>query len=113
MPYKDPEVKRRWELKHRTERLERRREPRRIQAAQPAQPVNDSVATGTLLLPILAGGALAAYSPKLAIGAGGLTLLAATYYRKGWQWWLVAGVTVLLALLLLKWDRNAARGKEK
>jgi hypothetical protein len=113
MPYKDPEAKRQWEVKHRTQRLERRRELRRIQAAQPTPHMNDPTGTGVLLLPILAGSALAAYSPKLAIGAGGLTLLTATYYRKGWQWWLVGGLTVLLALLLLKWNQEAGKEKEK
>lgn len=113
MPYKDPEGKREWELKHRTERLARRRELRRIQAAQPTPHKGDLAGTAVLFLPLLAGGALAAYNPKLALGAGGLTLLAATYYRKGWQWWLVGGLTVLLALLLLNWYRGSVREKEK
>jgi hypothetical protein len=59
-----------------------------------------------LLIPLLAGGALAAYSPQLALGAGGLTLLAAMHYRKGWQWWLVGALTVLLAVVFLKWDKD-------
>ena len=106
MPYKDPQDKREWELRHRAERLARRRELRRIQADQPTEPKVDPTGAGVLIVPILAGGALAAYSPKLALGAGGLTLLAATYYRKGWQWWLVGALTVLLALIFLKWDRG-------
>jgi hypothetical protein len=105
MPYNDPEVKRQWELRHRTERLARRRELRRIQAAEPIKPEVDPGA-GVLLLSLLAGSALAAYSPRVAFGAGSLALLAATYYRKGWQWWLVGAVTVLLALVLMKWEEN-------
>jgi hypothetical protein len=105
MSYKNPEAKREWELKHRTERLTRRRELRRIQATQPQPNVNSSEAS-VLILPLLAGGALAAYSPKLALGAGGLTLLAATYYRKSWQWWLVGALIVFLALVFMKWEGN-------
>jgi hypothetical protein len=89
MPYKDPEAKREWELKHRAERLARRRELHRINAAESAQQKDDPAGTGVLFLPILAGGALAAYSPRLALGAGGLILFAAKCYRKGWQWWFV------------------------
>ena len=112
MPYKDPEAKRQWELKHRTERLQRRREQRRIQAAEPTQQhMNDPAGTGGLLLPILAGSALAAYSPKLAIGAVGLTLLAATCYRKGWHWWLIGALTVLLSLLFWGWDKRPVERK--
>jgi hypothetical protein len=113
MPYKDPEAKRQWESEHRTERLKRRRELRRIQATQPVQDTSNLAGTGVMILPILAGGALAAYSPKLAIGAGGLTLLAATCYRKGWQWWLVGGVIVSLAFLLLKWGQDSGKEQEK
>ena len=36
-----------------------------------------------MLVPLLAAATLAAHSPELALGAGGLTLSAATYYRKG------------------------------
>jgi len=113
MPYKNPEAKREWELKHRVERLARRRELRRIQAAQAAQQTVNSAGAGVVLVPLLAGGALAAHSPKLALGAGGLTLLAATYYRKGWQWWLVGVLTVLLALVLLKWDGDGKVDRKK
>jgi len=106
VPYRDPEGKREWELRHRAERLGRRRELRRIQAAQPTQPKVDTDGDAVLLIPLLAGGALAAYSPQLALAAGGLTLLAAMHYRKGWQWWLVGALTVLLAVVFLKWDKD-------
>ena len=96
-----------WELKHRTERLARRRELRRIQAAQPTEPKVDPTGRAALIVPILAAGALATYSATLALGAGGLTLFAATYYRKGWQWSLVGALTVLI----LKWDKS--QGTEK
>jgi hypothetical protein len=111
VPYRDPEGKREWELRHRAERLARRRELRRIQAAQPTQPKVDTDGAGALLIPLLAGGALAAYSPQLALGAGGLTLLAAMHYRKGWQWWLVGALTVLLAVVFLKWDKDPKLAK--
>jgi hypothetical protein len=40
MPYKDPTRKREWELRHRAQRLARRRELRRIESAsKQAQPV--------------------------------------------------------------------------
>lgn len=111
MPYKDPEAKRQWELTHRTERLARRREPRRIQAAQPTEPKVDPTGVGAVIVPILAAGAVATYSPKLALGVGSLTFFAAAYYRKGWQWWLVGALIVLLAVLILKWDKS--QGPEK
>jgi len=109
MPYKDPEAKREWELRHRAERLARRRELRRIQAAMPAgSPSSEENITGTgvLMIPLLVGSALGVSSPRLALGVGGLTLLAAMYYRKSWQWWLVGALTVLLAVVFLKWDRR-------
>jgi len=89
MPYRNPEAKREWELRHRAERLARRRQLHRIQAAHPTQPKVETGGAGVLLIPLLVGGALAPYSPKLALGAGGLTLLAAMHYRKGWPWCLV------------------------
>jgi hypothetical protein len=113
MPYKDREAKREWELKHRTERLARRRKLRRIQAAKPTQHTTNLAGIGVLFFPVLASGALAGYNPKLGLVTGGLTLLAATYYRKGWQWWLVGGLTLLLAVLLLKWNQDASKEKEK
>jgi len=113
MPYRDPEAKREWELRHRAERLARRRELRRIQAAQQTQSKVDTDGASLLLIPLLIGGALAAYSPKLALGAGSLTLLAAVHYRKGWQWWLVGALTVFLALLFMKWEGNQEVDKTK
>ena len=51
------------------------------------------------LVPFVAGSALAAYNPKLGIGAGGLTLVVAAVWKKTWAWWLVGCVTLLIALL--------------
>jgi len=108
MPYKDLERKKAWEQTHRTRRLARRRELRRLEEA--AQPIHQSVSNpigasiGPLWMPMLAVVGIAAYRPKLALGAGGLTLFAAMYYPKGWQWWLIGLLTVLLALLFLNWN---------
>jgi hypothetical protein len=109
MPYKDPAHKRQWELRHRAQRLARRRELRQITAAQKVdQPepsrVEDS-AVGFLWFPIAGGVALASYSPKLAIGAGGLTLAAAAALRKNWSWWIV-GTLLLVLGLFFQWNSN-------
>jgi hypothetical protein len=66
MPFKDPEAKPQWELRHRSERLARRRELRRIQPAQPTEPKVDPTGAAVLIIPMLAAGAVAAYRPKLA-----------------------------------------------
>jgi hypothetical protein len=103
MPYKDPQKKKEWELKHRSERRARRQELRRVdvvsKAARP-DPEVKVVHNGTaFLLPLIAGGALATESPKLAMGTGVLALVVAALFRKGSGWW-IAG-TVLFALGLL------------
>ncbi len=60
---------------------------------------------GFLLLPIAGGVALASYNPKLAVGAGGLTLVAAAFYKKGWSWWIV-GVLILALGLFFQWNHK-------
>ena len=63
MPYKDLRGKTEWKRLHRPQRLARRRELRRIEAARiEAQPevVRVPDQGPALLLPVLAGGALAA-----------------------------------------------------
>ena len=109
MPYKDPDHKRQWESQHRTRRLARRRELRRIaaapKAAEPEPPSVDNGAAGILWLPVAGGVALAAYNPKLAIGAGGLTLVAAATLKKGWVWWMV-GILTLAAGLFFQWNNQ-------
>jgi len=102
MPYKDPERKKEWERLHRTERLARRRELRYAQPAeQTARPrvIMESSGGVGFLVPLVAGGALAAYSPKFGMGAGGLSLVVAAVWKKNWAWWLVGCVTLFIALL--------------
>jgi hypothetical protein len=101
MPYKDVERKKEWEGMHRPQRLARRRELRRLEAAQrTARSEVPTTQRGGLgfLIPIVAGGALAAYNPKLGMGAGGVTLAIAAIYKKDWRWWIVGGVIVAVAL---------------
>ncbi len=111
MPYKDPEQKKEWERLHRSERLKRRRELREAEAArkeaQPEPLGRQSGASG-LLLPLAAGSALAAYNPKLAIGAGGLTLAAAALYKEDWSWWIV-GILILVTGLFFQWNQKAEK----
>ena len=108
MPYKDSQHKKEWERQHRPQRLARRRELRRIEAAhKDAQPEVLKVQGGgvSFLLPVIAGGALAAYNPKLAMGAGGVTLLLAALYKKGWPWW-IAGVLIVVLGLFFQWNEQ-------
>lgn len=114
MPYKDLERKKEWERLHRSERLARRRELRRIEAAQRAARPN---ATGTehnvagFLIPLVAGGALAAYNPKLGMAAGGGTLVIAAIFKKGWAWW-VSGAVVLAFALFFCWNNQNAQDSQ-
>jgi len=99
VPYKDSQKKRTWERRHRPQRLARRRELRQIALAQAAgDPTADGSPAGLLLLPFLAAGSLAVYSPNLAMVAGGVALLVAMFYRKGVIWWLIGAFTLLLAI---------------
>jgi len=113
MPYKDPEHKRQWELNHRARRLARRRELRRTAAAQNAsQPEAPSVEGGAsafLWLPIAGGVALASYNPKLAIGAGSATLVAAAALKKNWIWWIVGGLLLAIGLFFQWTKQNVPR----
>ncbi len=102
MPYKDPERKKEWERLHRTERLARRRERRHAQAVeQTTRPIAVRKASGGagFVVPLIAGGALAAWNPKLGMGAGSLTLVVAAVWKKNWAWWLVGCITLFVALL--------------
>jgi hypothetical protein len=118
MPYKDLERKKEWERLHRPKRLARRRELRRIEASQRAtRPETPSTQPGGLgfLIPIVAGGGLAAFDPKLGMGAGGLTLAIAAVFKKGWRWWVV-GIVVLAVALFFYWDNQTSaqlRSEEK
>jgi hypothetical protein len=101
MPYKDPERKKEWERLHRNERLARRREQRFAEAMeQMPRPIDREVSVGVgFVVPLVAGGALAAWNPKIGMGAGGLTLVVAAVWKKNWAWWLVGCVTLFIALL--------------
>ena len=120
MPYKDLERKKEWERLHRTERLARRRQLRHGQAPeQTTRPRATRKSTGGFgfLVPLVAGGALAAYNPKLGMGAGGVTLVVAAVWKKNWAWWLVGCVTLLIALLfyfmnLEKTDKPTGSGAQ-
>jgi hypothetical protein len=84
---KDLERKKEWERQHRAERLARRRELRQIAADQGMTrpvPANQESSGGGFLIPMIAGGALAAYNPTLGMGAGGLTLVVAAVLKKNW-----------------------------
>jgi hypothetical protein len=60
------------------------------------------------MIPLVAGGALAAYSPKLGMTAGGTTLGIAAIFKKDWRWWVV-GIVILAVALFFYWnDKNAA-----
>ena len=108
MPYKNPERKKEWKRLHRAERVARRRQLRQIQAVeQQPQPGTAEVELGssTLLIPIIAGGALATYNPRIGLAAGGLTLASAAIFKKGWSWWLVGCVILVLALFFY-WEHQ-------
>jgi hypothetical protein len=109
MPYKDPRRKTEWELRHRPQRVARRRELRRIEAAQqptePDPPVPTDYGLG-FLVPVIAGGALAAYNPQLAMGAGGLTVVVAALYKKGWTWWAVGILILALGMFFQGTSKN-------
>jgi hypothetical protein len=111
MPYRDPQKKLEWELQHRPRRLARRRELRQIEAAwKEAHPgaVRPQGTVANFLLPLAAAGALASHDPKLAIGAGGITLAVAAVYKKDWRWW-IAGVLILIVGLFFQWTNQDAK----
>ena len=109
MPYKDPARKKEWERLHRSERLARRRELRHIAAAEqttrPAATETEHSVAG-FLVPLVAGGALAAYNPKLGMAAGGGTLVIAAIFKKGWAWWVLGAVILALALFFYSNKQN-------
>ena len=109
MPYRDPLRKREWEQSHRTQRVARRSELRRIeaarQAAQPAPP-GAGISGAAFMFPMIAGGVLAAHNPMLAMGAGGLTVFVAATYKKDWRWWVVGILILALAVFFLLNKKN-------
>jgi cell division protein FtsW (lipid II flippase) len=115
MPYKDLERKKEWEWLHRPQRLARRRELRRIeaeqQAARPSTVLSEHHEVGlpTFAVPLIAGVGLAAAGPKLGMALGGLTLLVAAIYKKGWQWWVLGMVVLILAIFFHIYTQNESR----
>ncbi len=109
MPYKDPERKKEWERLQRPERLARRRELRNVATTEPTRPratAKEHNVAG-FIVPLVAGGALAAYNPKLGMAAGGGTLAVAAIFRKGWAWW-VLGALILGVALFFYWNEQNA-----
>jgi hypothetical protein len=104
MPYKDLERKIEWERQNRPHRLARRRQLRRIEAAQKEarpEPSRGKGIESSILLSLAAGGALVVYSPQLAIGAGTTALLVAAVFKKTWSWWIL-GAAILIAGLFFQ-----------
>jgi hypothetical protein len=75
------------------------------QEAQPEFHSPQSAMSGGLLMALAAGSALAAYNPKLAIGAGGFTLAAASFLKKDWKWWAV-GILLLILGSFFHWNEK-------
>jgi cell division protein FtsW (lipid II flippase) len=110
MPYKDLERKKEWERLHRPQRLARRRELRRIEAEkQETRPEPQTYEHGGagFLVPVIAGGALAAFDPKLGMAVGGIILGIAFIGKKGREWWIVGIVVLLVALFFHLNEGNA------
>jgi hypothetical protein len=111
MPYKDPQRKKEWERRHRLQRLARRRDLRRIEAADnatqptPASPGDKAVSPWQLLG---GGGALALCSPTLGLGAGALILIVAAFQKRSWQWWAIGAAIALCALFLQSSNKRDA-----
>lgn len=87
MPYKDLERKKEWEQLHRPD------------------PTGTEPNFAGFLIPLVAGGALAAYNPKLGMAAGGGMLAIAAIFKKGTD----LGAR---AIFLLERTKYTARGKK-
>lgn len=115
MPYKDPQNKKEWEQQHRVKRLARRRALRQSDAARkqaPPEAPRANASGGSLLFPVIAVGALAAYNPELAMGAGGLMVLSAVIYKKGWSWWIVGTLIIALSFFFYWSKQRLAVGRD-
>jgi apolipoprotein N-acyltransferase len=64
------------------------------------------------LIPLVAGGALAAYNPKLGMAAGGGTLAIAAIFKKGTAWWIL-GFFILALALFFYWNKQNAQPEER
>jgi hypothetical protein len=85
---------------------------RRIEAAhkevQP-EPSRGKGIESSILLPLAAGGALAVYNPKLAIGAGTMALVVAAVFRKTWSWWILGAAILIAGLFSQKIDQSSKK----
>lgn len=110
MPYTDPKRKQEWEQEHRIQRLARRRELRSIerdrQETSCALDRSEVSNAASVWAPLAIGGALSFYDPKLAIGAGGLVLLAAAIGKKQAGWWVV-GALILIVGCFFYWSAKS------
>jgi hypothetical protein len=116
MPYKDPQRKKEWELRHRSERLARRRElrERQTESVSTAPGAMPSILDGFgVLLPVVAGFGLAAYQPKLAVGAGGVTLVISAIFKKSAAWWIIGTIVLVLGILFLWIDPQQKEDSER
>lgn len=123
MPYKDPERKKEWERLHRSERLARRRDLRRIEAARaetPRQVPKLEAGDSALLIPAIAGGAPVVHSPRVGIAVGGLTLVSAAVFKKkagpgGWWgaspfWWHCCSIGEIARVRRLQQRKQRSKG---
>src|SRR5262249_6380839 len=80
---------------------------------QPTRP--DATTTehnvAAFLIPLVAGGALAAHNPKLGMAAGSGTLAVAVIFKKGWVWW-VLGIVILALALFFYWNKKHEEGSQ-
>jgi hypothetical protein len=113
MPYKNPLQKKEWEQQHRPQRLARRHELRRIaksrQEVRPESASAQSGGVGFLFPLVVAGSAFALYEPRVAVGAGGLTLILAALYKKGSSWWILGIVILAIGLFAHVNDLNTEK----
>ncbi len=115
MPYRDPQHKEEWEREHHEQRLARRRELRRIEAAREpievARPDVGSKEAALIWVPIVVGGVLGSYDPRLAMGVGALALLTAAIGRKGHALWVI-GAIILIVGLIFRWTGDHSEIEE-
>lgn len=115
MPYKDLQRKKEWEQQHRTERLARRRELRQRQTETTSttpETVLPTLDGFGVLLAAVAGFGLAAYQPKLAVGAGGITLLISAIFKKSAAWWIIGAIVLAFGVLFLWIDPQLKESSE-
>ena len=67
-------------------------------ATEATLPTLDGV---SVFLPLVGGIGLAAYQPKLAIGAGSLALVIAATFKKRAMWWTFGAIVLVLGIFFL------------